>query len=954
MRLVTLYVNGLKRQVAVKDGDMLLEVLRDMGYKSVKRGCDTAGCGICHVLVDDTLIPSCAYPVMKAEGRHVTTIEGVQDEARSIAEHLVAEGVEQCGYCSPGLVMSVIGMIRGWKTEIESGGTPHITLEEMKRHLAGSMCRCSGYEGQHRALMGYLMSCEPTLVPYCEFDGKPIEIAPKKGFKSVKHSIPKVDGMGLVLGKPAYTDDFTPVGSLVVKILRSPHAHAIIKSIDTSKALSMEGIECILTYEDVPDVTFSRAGQGYPEPSPYDAKVLDHVVRYVGDAVAIVAGANEEIVLEAMESIVVDYELKEAVLDMETALDHPVIIHDGDGTSTMFPMGHEPKRNRAAAYAMEIGDVAKTLETCDVIHKSRYHTQPQCHGMSEPHATVTYFDEKERLVVISSTQTPFHVRRILAKNLGLPLSRIRVIKPRIGGGYGGKQALHGEFYASLVTQRTKKPARLVYTRKEVFESTYTRHEMRLDVTLGATKDGVLKAIDMDVLSNTGAYGEHALTVLMVVGSKTLPLYNKVESVAFRGDVVYTNRTPAGAFRGYGAVQGNFALESAMDELADELGMDPVELRRINMIAEGQTSKIFEKMGEGTEGTPMVIESCKLDECLTKALEGIGWKEKYPRVVVDENRVRGVGFAIAMQGSGIPYIDMGAAILKLNDDGFFNLLVGATDLGTGSDTILAQIAAEVLGVPVERIIVHSSDTDLTPFDTGAYASSTTYVSGHGVRIAAERMKADIERKALEVYGGTLADFDGEWILVWNDADKRMDLLERVKFIEFATQLYYSKEQEQLVTTGSYVGTKSPPPYMVGACEVEVDNRTGEVRVLDFRAVVDCGTTINPNLARIQVEGAILQGIGMALYENVHVNAHGKMYENSFLHYRMPTRYEVGRIQVDFVESHEPSGPFGAKSVGEIGIDTPPAAIANAIKNALGSRMERLPMTPESIWKKQKTL
>ncbi len=757
--------------------------------------------------------------------------------------------------------------------------------------------------------------------------------------KVVNQCIPKVDGMGLVLGKPAYTDDLAPRDALIVKLVRSPHAHALIRRIDTRRAASIPEIKCILTHENVPDSLFSRAGQGFPEPSPYDARILDKRVRYIGDAVAVVAGTTEQMVDLAISKIVVEYEVKEAVVDFEQALDHSVRVHDQDGTKSMFPIGNEPDRNLAAQYEMCIGDVPQQLASCDLVYRGRYYTQAQAHAMSEPHAAVAYYDVQDRLTVITATQTPFHVRRILARNLKMPLSRIRVIKPRIGGGYGGKQAIHGEFYAALVATTTRRPAKLIYSRKEVFESTYSRHQMRIDIAMGAMKDGSIRAISMDVLSNTGAYGEHALTVLMVAGSKTLPLYNRVEAVSFRGDVVYTNLTPAGAFRGYGAVQGNFALESAVDELATMLGVDSVTLRRQNMIREGESSKIFEVMGEGTAGTPMVIESCKLDKCLDMVLSQIQWQRRYPRVMVSPHVVRGVGLALAMQGSGIPYIDMASAVIKLNDEGFFNLMVGATDLGTGSDTVLAQMAAECLGVDVSKIIVYSSDTDLTPYDTGAFASSTTYVSGHSVIVAATRMREAIIEKARSFYQAETVDFDGEWLI----ADKH-----RVSLAEFSTIIFYSHGQEQLITSGSYVGTKSPPPYMAGACEVEVDLRTGHIKVLEYHAAVDCGVPINPSLARLQVEGALLQGIGMALYENVRVTETGRLKTNSFLSYKVPTRMEVGRISVSFADSYEPSGPFGAKSVGEIGIDTPPAAIANAVFNATGVRITQLPISSEVLW------
>ncbi|MBO8160332.1 MAG: molybdopterin-dependent oxidoreductase [Thermosipho sp. (in: Bacteria)] len=760
--------------------------------------------------------------------------------------------------------------------------------------------------------------------------------------KEVTRKIPKKDALGLLLGKPVYTDDIAPENSLIVKILRSPHAFARIKNIDTSEAEKIEGIECIITHLDLPRNPITRAGQGYPEPSPHDWYILDEYVRYVGDEVAIIAGKNEQCVEEALQKIKVEYEIFEPVLDFEKAEDHPSIIHPEKESHPMFEIGFDAEKNIAASYEMEIGNIEEELKNCDVVVHQRYYTQAQAHVAFEPHTAASYLDMHGRLVIISSTQVPFHVRRIIAEAFGLPIKDIRVIKPRIGGGFGGKQAIHGEPFVAAVTLKTGKPAKIVYTRQEVFEATYTRHPMRYDITLGATKDGKLKVIDMQGLSDTGAYGEHALTTFMVAGSKTLPLYNKVSAVRFTGKVVYTNKVPAGAFRGYGAIQGNFALESTIDMLAEKLGMDPVEFRKKNMIAEGETSPIFKIMGEGREGVEMFVRSCKLNECVEEGMKLINWKEKYPRVKISETKIRGVGMAIAMQGSGIANIDMGAAILKLNDDGSFNLLIGATDLGTGSDTILAQIAAEVLNVPTENIIVYSSDTDLTPFDVGAYASSTTYVSGNAVKRAAEKMKKLIIKEGARKLGieESKVDFDGNYIYEIN-GDKKLPLK------ELATVLYYTENQKQLITDASYVGEESPPPFMAGFAEVEVDIETGKVKLINYVAVVDCGTTINPNLAKIQVEGGLVQGIGMTLFEDVKYSPNGKLLTNNLMHYKIPSRLDIGNIIVKFAESYEPTGPFGAKSVAEIGIDTPPAAIANAIYNAVGIRITSLPITPEKI-------
>jgi CO/xanthine dehydrogenase Mo-binding subunit len=760
--------------------------------------------------------------------------------------------------------------------------------------------------------------------------------------KTVNKQIPSLDGKGLLMGRPGYTDDLAEVNSLIVKALRSPHPFAKILEIDYSEALKIPGVELVLTHKDFKRNCFTRAGQGYPEPSPHDKFILDEYVRHIGDEVCAVAATTKEICEEALKAIKVKYEVFEPVLDFEKAIDHKSIIHDEDEIHEMFPIGLDAKRNIAAAYHMEVGNVEEDLKKSDVVIKESFYTHAQAHAMMEPHTVNARLDIHGRLVLISSTQTPIHVRRILSQTLEVPLSRIRVIKPRVGGGFGGKQCLHGEMLVSAVTLRTGKPSKMVYTREEVFESSYSRHPMRIDVTLGSTKDGVLESIDCYLLSDTGAYGEHALTVFMVAGSKVLPLYNKVKSVRFYGDVAYTNHTPAGAYRGYGAIQGNFAVESAIDILVEKLGIDPLEFRDKNMIKENETSPIFEIMGEGTAGTAMNMDSCKLEYCLHRGRELIKWDEIYPNKEVNNNKVRSVGMAIAMQGSGIPYIDMGSATIKLNDDGFYNLMVGATDIGQGSDTILAQIAAEALMCSIDDIVVYSSDSDLTPFDTGAYASSTTYVSGNAVYKTAIKMKNMLLEEASKVLEVPLEkiEYDGKTFV---SGDKTITIN------ELSNRLYYNEDQKQLTATDSYVGTKSPPPFMAGYVDLQVDKDTGEIEILNYASVVDCGTTINPMLARGQVEGAIVQGIGMAVYEEVLYSKNGKLITNDFLNYHIPTRMEVQNLITEFADSYEESGPYGAKSVGEIGIDTPPAAIANAIFNALGVRITSLPITPEKILK-----
>ena len=764
----------------------------------------------------------------------------------------------------------------------------------------------------------------------------------KKNFRVVNNITPSVDGKGLMQGRYAYTDDIAPQNALVVKLLRSPHAFARIKSIDVSAAEKVPGVACILTKDNVPHVPFTRAGQGYPEPSPHDKFIFDEYARYVGDEVAAVAAVSEEIALEAMKLIKVDYEVLEPVLDFEKAFENKSVIHPESGIHEMFPIGFDPKKNLAASYEMEVGNVEEEMKKCDYVVEDTFYSQAQAHAMLEPHTCNARLDEHNRLVIYSTTQTPFHMRRIMSKTLGLPVEKLRVVKPRVGGGFGGKQAFHGEMFCALVTLRTKRPSKCVYTREEVFGSTYTRHPMRITLRVGANKDGLIRAIDCRALSDTGAYGEHALTVFMIVGSKVLPLYNKAKAVKFGGQVVYTNHVSAGAYRGYGAIQGNYAVESIIDELAEKMGMDPIKLRELNSMKEKETSPIFEIMGEGTEGTAMIMESCKLPYCIKRGRELMDWDKKWPRKEVGPHKIRSVGCAIAMQGSGIPFLDMGSCTIKLNDGGSYMVTVGATDIGQGSDTMITQIVAEELGTTVDKVIIYSSDTDLTPYDCGAYASSTTYVSGNAAYNAAVKMRERLISEAAEYMNVKPAtvEFDGK---MFTSGEKSLSLE------DLSTNRLYNQDTRQIAVTESYHGHVSPPPFMAAFGEFEFDTETFEYKMIKYVTVTDCGTTINPMLAKGQVEGGIMQGYGMASTEEVIYNDKGKLLTTNFDVYHVPTHKEVGELVTEFADSYEPSGPFGAKSVGEIGIDTPPAVLCNAVYNAFGVRIHTLPITPEKIFK-----
>ncbi len=750
---------------------------------------------------------------------------------------------------------------------------------------------------------------------------------------NVNQPIQKIDAMALVTGKPVYTDDLAPKDCLVVKVIRSPHAHALIKNVNIEKAMKVPGIECVLTYKDDPGKRFTMAGQTYPEPSPYDRLILDQRMRFVGDVAAIVAGESKEAVEQAMRLVKIEYEVLTPVLDMHESKDGEILVHPEDTWKSLCPVGADNKRNLCAHGEDSKGDIEQVLNDCEYVVDQVYHTKANQQAMMETFRTYTYLDTYGRLNVVSSTQITFHVRRILAHALDIPKSKIRVIKPRIGGGFGAKQTVVSEVYPALVTWKTGRPAHMIFTREESLTASSPRHEMEVHVRLGADKDGIIKGIDVYTLSNTGAYGEHGPTTVGLSGHKSIPLYGKTEAFKFTYDVVYTNVMSAGAYRGYGATQGIFAVESAVNELAAKIGADPVALREKNMVREGQMMPAY--YGETTN-------SCALDRCMEKAKEMIGWDEKYPSRDMGNGKVRGVGVAMAMQGSGISGVDTASVAVKLNDDGFYSLLIGASDMGTGCDTILAQMAADCLDCSMEDIIVHGVDTDSSPYDSGSYASSTTYVTGMAVVKTCEVLKAKMIHKGaqyLECPEEEL-EFDGEKVI--HTATGRS-----ITRAEIGNRVMCSNE-DSLMASESHSSKISPPPFMVGMAEVEVDKMTGQVELTDYVAVVDCGTVVNPNLARVQTEGGIAQGIGMALYEDVVYSKNGKNYSNSFLQYKIPTRLDVGDIRVEFESSYEPSGPFGAKSIGEIVINTPCPAIAGAVYNAVGVQVRELPITPEKVF------
>ena len=753
--------------------------------------------------------------------------------------------------------------------------------------------------------------------------------------KTVSKAYRKKDAMQLVTGQPVYMDDLVPANCLIVKLLRSPHANAIVKTVNTAVAKKVPGIEAIFTWEDVPQDAprYTQAGQTFPEASPRDRLLIDRHVRFVGDVVAIVAGKDEKCVDKALRLIKVEYEVLDAVLDYHTAKDNPVLVHPEENWEALCPVGADNKRNLCAHGEEGDGDIEAVLANSDIVIEHTYHTKACQQAMMETFRTYCSIDLYGRLNILSSTQIVFHTRRNVANALHIPKSMIRVIKPRVGGGFGAKQTNVCEVYPAFVTWKTKKPSKIIFSRVESQIASSPRHEMEIHLRLGATKEGIVKGIDMYTLSNTGAYGEHGPTTVGLSGHKSIPLYAKAEAFRFTYDVVYTNHMSAGAYRGYGATQGLFAVESAVNELAAKLHMDPFEIRQKNIVKEGDYMPAY----YGATNT-----SCALDRCLAKVHEMIRWDEKYPAHDLGNGKVRAVGMGMAMQGSGISGMDVGSATLKVNDEGFYSLVIGAADMGTGCDTTLAQIAAEVLDCELDDITVFGADTDTSPYDSGSYASSTTYVTGKAVEKCALKLREQISKLGAEMLecAPDEVTFDGRKVYVDAAPERGVSLAEIASASQFGHMV-------PLEVTETHTSPLSPPPYMVGAAEIELDKETGEVKVLEFDACVDCGTPINPNLTRVQTEGGILQGIGMTLTENITYDAKGYPMENSLFQYKIPARVDIGHIHVEFENSYEPNGPFGAKSIGEVVINTPLPAISDAIYNAIGTRFYELPITPEQV-------
>ncbi len=953
-----------------------MTLLRKEGYFSVKHGCETGECGACTVLVDGVPRPSCVMLAAQAGGCTITTVESLGNARKlhAIQEAFIDTGAIQCGYCTPGMVLSAYALLKS---------NPNPTEDEVRDALSGNLCRCTGYVKPVQAVLRAAAVLRgETVAPISRpgssekfkpwdpgrsplehaehgatspddgtfFGGKDrpadtpgeggvatmVETRAETDLRIVGKPERKVDAVKLVTGKPAYVDDIDLRDMLHARLLTSPHAHAIIRDIDVSQAKALPGVHAVLTYKDVPRIPYTTAGQSWPEPGPHDQYVLDNRVRFVGDRVAAVAAETPEIAEQALRLIQVDYEVLPPVLDPRHAMDPDAPRIHPEPESYRI---HDASRNLAAYIEAEVGDVERGFAESDLVVEGEYIVPQVQQTPIENHITITYWDEDDRLVVRTSTQVPYHVRRIIAPVIGLPPRQIHVIKPRIGGGFGGKQEVLIEDICALLTIATNRPVKLEYSRADEFRSSRSRHPQIIRMKTGVRRDGTMIANSMTVLANTGAYGTHSLTVQSNTGSKPLPIY-PCPNIRFEANVVYTNTPPPGAFRGYGVPQGFFALESHIDEIAKRLGMDALEFRRKNWIKEGDENPLARALGEGKEGYAQIIESCGLPQCLQIVEERLNWKEKRGKGGTGRFR-RGVGVSLAMHGTAIAGLDMGGASLKLNDDGSFNLLVGATDIGTGSDTVLAQIAAEVLGVRVEDIIIHSSDTDFTPFDTGAYASSTTYISGGAVKRAAEQVRTQM----FDVAGDMLRA--APETLTIKDRVISAPNGQTVTVSQVALHSLHVENQQQIMATASWMSFNSPPPFAAQGAEVEVDMETGQVRVLKAVSAVDAGRVINPVTAEGQIEGGATQALGYGTCEEMIYDENGALLTTNLSDYRIYSAPDMPQMETYIVETSDPFGPFGAKAIAEIPIDGMAPAVANAVADAIGVRVNQIPLTPERV-------
>ena len=965
---VTITINGTDRVLDVEPHDTLLDVLRGEGLWSVRFGSETGETGAAAVLVDGTLVSADVMLAAQADGHSVTTVESlsVGRDLHPIQSAFAATGAIQSGYSTPAMVLGALALI---------DGDPDPSDEAIRDMLSGILDRETAYVKPVEAIKraAAVMRGEqpepfrPEILTPMTDGVHPVVVDPDDPPPASSTAIPrlvpsidvpdtevvgkpevKVDALKLAKGNPAFVDDFEMRGMLYAKVLRSPHAHARILDIDDSEARALPGVHAVIHYKNTPHVRYASGGQSWPNPLPYDQVSFENKVRHVGDRVAAVAAETLEIAEEALDLIEVEYEVLDAVLDERDAIKEGApVIHDEDDSDGIY----DASRNIARHMQTHVGDVDAGFEQADHVFERtfRVHQVQQC--PIEPHICIGWFDADERLVLRTSTQVPFHARRMVAPLLGLQVKDIRVIKPRIGGGFGAKQEMLLEDIVGHLVQATHRPVRLELTREEEFVSSRTRHPQTITFKTGVMEDGSLVAQEMRLLGNTGPYGTHGYTVQNITGLRGLTSYN-CPNKRFVCDVAYTNIPVPGAYRGYGAPQAEFALEAHMEDIAAALGRELIDFKRQNWVKAGDKLNIAPFMGERdveveVEELP-VVQTSGIEECVAQGKRAIGWhRREDPDWVQDPDRPhirRGLGFAFCMHGTGIPFLDMGGCNIKLNDDGSFNVAVGATDLGTGADTVLAQIAAEVLGVPIEDILMYSSDTDHTPFDVGAYASSTTYISGMSVKKAADGVKEQIQDRAAK-----MLDVDNP-----RDVELRKRRAwakdgSSVSLEEIALDSLHWEDQTQIQDTGSFMATECPAPFAAQFAEIEVDVDTGQVEVKKLVMAVDCGVAINPITASGQVEGGMIQALGYGHCEEMAYDEDGRMVNARFGPYWIYRADEMPETEVYLIQTMEESGPFGAKAVAEIPKDGVAPALRSAILHATGVAIDQIPFTPERVWK-----
>ena len=952
---VSCIINGKSRSFDVTPDMRLREMLLLNGNFAVRDSDDCEGfCGSDTVLVDGTPVYANLVLAAEVDGCEIRTPDGLGDSRHLtvVQQAMIDAGVVQSAYNAP-----AAALLLTWLLE----NNPNPTKDDIRDALSGIFIRDAGYEHYYLAVKlalekmsngSYQSEIAPSFRPELDVVGKPLS---------------KIDGPQLVSGERAFVEDYVTPDTCYMVVLRSPHASAYINSIDDSEARKVEGVVEILTAYNTPETHYMQAGQGNPEPSPHDRRLFNLKVRHVGDRVAAVVAETLEAAREACSKIKVDYEVLPAVFTVEDAMaEGAPLVHNGiveyragapadleeynklagdprEGKVIyQFPLHADIHKNIAASNKGEIGNVDEAFAHSDAVVEATYQTSQIQHTPLEPHICFAKM-EGGRLTVYASTQVPYHVRRIVGWVTGLPENKIHIIKTRVGGGYGSKQDILIEDltgYASFVTGR---PVLCRNTREEEFIANSTRHPMRVHVKMSGNKDGKITGIYMEVCANTGPYGNHCLTVPMNSCSKTLPLF-KCDNMRYDLKVYYTNTPPAGAYQGYGTPKGTYGLMMAMAELADKLGVDYREMVLKNHVEEGYMLEILKGLGEGREGAVVPVGSCGLDEAIRKGCDMIGWGKK--EVSDDPDWKIGKGFAMIMQGSGLPGLDHSEAIAKLETDGTVILNSGGADIGTGLDTISAKIVSEVLKLPMNRITVVSGDTDSCAFDTGAYASSGTFFSGNASLAAANKLKDMIIREAAYQMGENEADLDvrapGE---VFSAKTGKS-----LSYYELSHTACSGGGHGQMIAHGTFVTTASSVPYGAHFAQVAVNVRTGEIKVQKFYALQDAGTPINPEVALCQMYGAVMKSIGHSLYEDMVLDEKGRCVTANMTDYGVPMISEAPEdFKAVLIDVNDKFGPFGAKSISEIACNGAAPAIGIAIHDACGVWLRNWPMTPEKVLK-----